>query len=138
MTFDKESLRIYGESLRVCFTEEQEAVILEMFGEEPQPFEWREEDIYEQIMLILHGCHHSPKPSRNKAPASSPKVDYSTRKKRRAAVREAMAILSAVRDAEQRSLENVPENFQNSESYETGEYAVDNLEEIIDMLVDVY
>jgi hypothetical protein len=32
----------------------------------------------------------------------------------------------------------VPENFQNSESYETGEYAVDNLEEIIDMLVDVY
>jgi hypothetical protein len=46
--------------------------------------------------------------------------------------------LSEIRDAEQSCLKNVPENLQNSESYEAGEQAVDVLDEILDLLDDVY
>jgi hypothetical protein len=35
-------------------------------------------------------------------------------------------------------LENVPDNLQNSESFKVGECAVDALDEIIDLLADVY
>jgi len=46
--------------------------------------------------------------------------------------------LSAIRSAEQRYLDNVPDNFQNSESFEVGENAVDILDEVIGLLTDAY
>ena len=49
-----------------------------------------------------------------------------------------LACLSAIRDAEQKSLDNVPDNLQNSDSFVSGEYAVDALDEIINLLIDVY
>ena len=71
--------------------------------------------------------------------SSPPTVaDYGTRRKRRDTVRLALDRLTAVRDAELRSLENTPENFQNSDSFETGQMAVDALDDIIDLLSDVY
>lgn len=65
-------------------------------------------------------------------------ADYGSRRKRREEVSRALASLAAVRDAEQRSLDNVPENFQNSESFESGEQAVEILDEIVDLLASVY
>jgi hypothetical protein len=65
-------------------------------------------------------------------------ADFDTRRKRRSAVKDALVRLSYVRDAERNYLENVPVNFQNSESFDIGECAVDALDEIIDLLVEVY
>ena len=53
MTLNKRSLKKLSESMRVCFTQEQERIILERFGEEPWPYEWSEQDISEQIDRIL-------------------------------------------------------------------------------------
>ena len=49
-----------------------------------------------------------------------------------------ISCLSAIRSAESRYLEKVPLNLQNTESFEVGECAVDTLDEIIDLLSDVY
>ena len=65
-------------------------------------------------------------------------ADYDSRRKRRNAVKNILACLSSIRDAEQNYLENVPDNFQTSESFEDGECAVDALDEIIGLLADVY
>lgn len=65
-------------------------------------------------------------------------ADYSTRGKRRNAVKAVLACLSNIRDAEQKYLDNVSDNFQCCGSFEAGECAVDALGEIIDLLVDVY
>jgi hypothetical protein len=46
--------------------------------------------------------------------------------------------LTAIREAEQAYLKNVPVNLQCSESFEVGECAVDALDEIIDLMIDVY
>jgi hypothetical protein len=65
-------------------------------------------------------------------------LEYGSRRKRRAAVKVVHARLLAIRAAEQKYLDNVPDNFQESESFETGENAVDVLDEIIDLLTTVY
>ena len=65
-------------------------------------------------------------------------ADYASRRKRRDAVKSILDCLSGIRDAEQKSLDNVPENFQCSDSFESGECAVDALDEIIGLLADVY
>ena len=65
-------------------------------------------------------------------------ADFSTRRRRRSAVKRAISQLASIRDAEQKSLDNVPDSLQGTESYEAGELAVDTLDEIIDMLADVY
>ena len=64
--------------------------------------------------------------------------DFRTRGKRRNAIKAVVSCLSSIRDAEKKYLDNTPDNFQISESFEVGENAVDALDEIIDMLADVY
>ena len=63
---------------------------------------------------------------------------YDSRRKRRGAIKSALACLSAIRDAEQNCLDRVPDNFQGSESFEIGENAVDAIDEAIDLLAGVY
>jgi len=65
-------------------------------------------------------------------------TEYGTRRKRRDTLKSILVCLTAIRDAEQMSLDNVPDNLQNSESFESGEHAVDALDEIIDLLDGVY
>ena len=65
-------------------------------------------------------------------------TDYDTRHKRRDSVKSILACLSAIREAEQKSLDNVPDNLQSSDNFVSGEYAVDALDEIIDLLSEVY
>ena len=65
-------------------------------------------------------------------------MDFRTRRSRRDAMVPLIACLTSIRNAEQKSLDNTPENFQDSESFEIGECAVETLDEIISLLSDVY
>ncbi|MBS3975945.1 MAG: hypothetical protein KGZ75_04355 [Syntrophomonadaceae bacterium] len=55
MTLTEKSLKRLGESMRIWFTEEQNRVILERFGAEPEPYEWSKQDIVVQIENFI-GC----------------------------------------------------------------------------------
>ena len=66
------------------------------------------------------------------------KLDYATRRKRRAAVKDILAALITIRDLEQNSLDNVPDNLQCTESYDAGEFAVETLDDVIELLGCVY
>jgi len=72
------------------------------------------------------------------ANTSQTDLEYGSRLKRRAAVKTIHARLVAIRAAEQKYLDNVPDSFQCSESFEVGENAVDTLDEIIGLLTEVY
>jgi len=61
-----------------------------------------------------------------------------SRRKRRAAVRSVIALLDDIRNAESKSLDNTPENFRCSDSFEAGELAVDALDEAIAILANIY
>ena len=61
---------------------------------------------------------------------SSTLGDFGSRRKRRDEVKSILARLIAIRKAEQATLDNVPENLQNSESSEIGEQAVDILDKL--------
>jgi hypothetical protein len=65
-------------------------------------------------------------------------ADLSSRGKRRKAAALAAGLLERVRATEQGCLDNVPDNFQGSDSFAAGEEAVACLDEIIGLLVDVY
>ena len=65
-------------------------------------------------------------------------ADFANRRNRRKAVGSLIGCLSAIRNAEIECLSKIPVNFQGSELYESGENAVDALDEIIDLLSDVY
>ena len=65
-------------------------------------------------------------------------TEYSTRRVRRNAVKRIISSLENIRAAEQNYLDNVPENLENSESFDVGECAVDALDEIIGLLAEVY
>jgi len=55
VTLTKRELKKLGESMWVRITQEQECIILDRFGTEPEPYEWSEQDIAVQIQNFL-GC----------------------------------------------------------------------------------
>jgi hypothetical protein len=61
MTLTEKDLRTWEESAFTPFTAEQRAIILERFGTEPEPYEWSEQDIAEQIDRICLD-HPTPRP----------------------------------------------------------------------------
>ena len=61
MILDEKSLQEWEKSAFVLFTEEQKKIILERFGTEPEPYEWSEQDIAEQIRKIRQE-YPAPKP----------------------------------------------------------------------------
>ena len=65
-------------------------------------------------------------------------ADFDSRRKRRDAIQAIQTLLTNIRDAEQLYLDKVPDSLQSTESFETGENAVATLDEIIDLLADVY
>jgi CTP synthase (UTP-ammonia lyase) len=70
-------------------------------------------------------------------PASTA-TPYDTRKKRRRAVQKIISQLNVISVAEQRSMQNIPENLQNSNIYETSEETVNILDEVLDKLSEAY
>ena len=55
MTLNKRQLKKLCVGLWIWISKEQERMILERFGEEPEPYEWTEQDIVVQIENFL-GC----------------------------------------------------------------------------------
>jgi len=66
------------------------------------------------------------------------RVTYGTRRLRRDAISNIIAELSAIRDAEQTCLDNTPDNFRDTDTFEVGECAVDVMDEAISLLYDAY
>ena len=61
-----------------------------------------------------------------------------TRRDRRKAIDVVIRWVESIRDAEERYMDNVPENLCGSENYEIAEQAVSILDEVITMLYEVY
>jgi hypothetical protein len=59
MTLTEKDLRKWEESTFTPFTAKQRQIILDRFGTEPEPYEWSEQDISEQIDRI---CIENPAP----------------------------------------------------------------------------
>jgi hypothetical protein len=64
--------------------------------------------------------------------------DYSTRRRRRAAVSSLMKQLELIMDAEERYRDNIPENLQGSVVFERADECVSLLEEAIELMGSVY
>ena len=64
MTLTKKSLREWEEGMHVFLSDYQRAEILRRFRTEPEPYEWSEQDISEQIRkFLVHGYFQKPKPA---------------------------------------------------------------------------
>ena len=59
MTLTAKSLRQWEESTFTPLTAQQRQIILDRFGTDPEPYEWTEQDIAEQIRKI---CLEHPAP----------------------------------------------------------------------------
>jgi hypothetical protein len=65
--------------------------------------------------------------------------DYvSTKKKRRKAIDEITYVLGQVRDAQETARDNIPDSFQDSDTYESAENSIEVMDEVIDRLGDIY
>ena len=64
--------------------------------------------------------------------------DYSTRRRRRAAIKRILGDLESIKICEEMVLENMPENLQGSGAYDAAEEAVSSLEEAIGALSDFW
>jgi predicted chitinase len=61
--------------------------------------------------------------------------DYSTRRRRRAAVVSIVKQLEEIKAYEEKYRDNIPENLQNSAVYESAEQYIEMLDEVIDILI---
>jgi hypothetical protein len=61
-----------------------------------------------------------------------------TRRHRRSAIGVIRSQLSVIRDKEEAYMEHLPENFHDTDSYAAAEQTVAAIDEIMDMLDDVY
>jgi len=64
--------------------------------------------------------------------------DFSTRRKRRTALSSIISHLEQISLAEETYRDNMPENLQNSDAYDTTDYYICLLDEAIDSLRSVY
>ena len=64
--------------------------------------------------------------------------DFSTRRKRRAALFSIIGALEQISLAEESYRDNMPDNLLNSDAYESTDYYIDLLDEAIDSLRSVY
>ena len=62
MILTENSLRQWEESSFIRLTTQQREIILDRFGTEPEPYEWAEQDIAEQIRKIRLE-HPAPDPN---------------------------------------------------------------------------
>ena len=75
----------------------------------------------------------------SKSPVKTKAVlDYSTRRRRRTAVKGIIEQLEDMKGWEERVRDNMPENLQDSSVYDAAEEAVSSLEEAIDILTEFW
>jgi len=65
-------------------------------------------------------------------------VDLSSRGKRRKMIALVIDLLKRIRTAEQTLIEKMPLNLHGSDAYDTAEYAIDIIDEAIDVISSVY
>ena len=80
-------------------------------------------------------AEYSAAPIVKKAVAANPKL---SKKKRRNTVRSLILQLEQVRDAEQESMDNTPENFRMSDNFAASEESLAKLDEAIEILEGIY
>jgi hypothetical protein len=73
--------------------------------------------------------------AREGRPAPAP--DYSTRRKRRAALRRIVSELEQIKAAEERLIDNAPENLRDAPMYEVADHYVSVLDDVIGQLEDM-
>jgi hypothetical protein len=66
------------------------------------------------------------------------KIDFSTRRKRRTAVCHIVGCLERIIAAEQAYKDNIPPNLMDSELYDIAEEFICRLDEVTDLMRDVY
>jgi methylase of polypeptide subunit release factors len=64
--------------------------------------------------------------------------DYSTRRKRRAAIKHILLELEQIKAEEERFIDNAPANLQSAPAYETADECVSALDEAIEQLGSIY
>ena len=86
-----------------------------------QKYDWRKNDAARCVIL---------KPYHD--------LSFDSMQKRRSAIKSISVILAAIRNAQLLALENTPKNFRDSDNFESGEFAVDSLEEAINIINDIF
>ena len=61
--------------------------------------------------------------------------DYSTRRRRNAAIENIIKQLQSIKEYEERYRDNIPENLQNSVVYEAAESHIEWLDEVLELLI---
>jgi len=87
-----------------------------------------------QFMVEYGAVETMPKPCKETAPALSPP----SKKKRDSAIREAISKLKWAYEAEEQSMENIPDNLRGAGNYEASEERVALMEEALDILERLY
>ena len=82
-------------------------------------------------------CNELPSQEKKKPPITT-ELDYSTRGKRRSALRRITAQIEALKDAEEGYRDRIPENLQGSERYEAAERDVSLMETALESLSEAY
>jgi hypothetical protein len=72
------------------------------------------------------------------AVVDKPSQNYSTRRHRRAVIGRIAKQLEMIKEAEERYMENIPENLRGSVRYEDADNTVSMIGEALDMLVSAY
>jgi len=70
--------------------------------------------------------------------AKHPAPNLSTKRQRRAAMKRIIEQLQLIRTAEEQSRDNIPDNFQNSSTYEKAEECINALDEVLELLASSY
>jgi len=79
-----------------------------------------------------------PPSQKQKKPLTTTEPDYSTRGKRRSALRIMTARIEALKDAEEEYKDRIPENLQGGERYEAAERDVSLMETALESLCEAY
>jgi len=70
--------------------------------------------------------------------ATKTSPDYNTKRQRRLAVKGIVKQLKLIKEAQERSMNNIPENLQGSGIFDTAEQCVDSLDDAIEILASIY
>jgi hypothetical protein len=77
MIVDKIFINNVRENQRICIPEELEAFFLDQYGEEPFPYEYTEQDLYEQIRKLIYQYQEGRLDISVKSPLEKIRMNYS-------------------------------------------------------------
>ena len=91
------------------------------------------------LSLYYSEKDEQPSPGRNTRPKTNiPQPSYTTKRQRRTATKKIIEQLQQIRDAEEISRDNYPENLQSSPAFNAAEECITALDEALDILGNAY